>query len=106
MALKQKWLVEARLELEATLEYVQREFGQRIVDMVYSDVVTRICLLQEYPDLGQRYKDLVYRGHEVRILHMKKSSIIYCHDEEILYILTFWNNSRDDSLLGDIIAVR
>ena len=45
-------------------------------------------------------------GHEVRISHMKKSSIIYCHDEETVYILAFWNNRRDDSKMADTISLR
>ena len=35
---------------------------------------------------------------------MKRSSIIYCHDEETLYILAFWNNRCDDSIIVDILS--
>lgn len=106
MVLRHEWLSEARAEFEATLDYVRQEFGNRIVENVYSDVLSWIRVLQTFPDAGQRYKDLLYKGCEVRILHMEKSSIIYCHDEETLYILAFWNNRRDDSVIADILTTR
>jgi len=106
MALKNEWFVEARLELEETLDYVRREFGERSGEKLYADVVSRVHLLQTFPDVGHRYKDLFYEGKKVRILHMKKNSIIYCHDDNTVFILAFRNNHRDDSVIADIIESR
>lgn len=106
MALKQRWFVEAKAGFESTLEYLRCEFGQRSVDNAYSDVQACIQVLLTFPDAGQKYKDLFYEGHEVRIFHMEKNSIIYCHDEETLFILAFWNNQRDDSVIADILMPR
>ena len=106
MALKHKWLKEAKLELFSTLDYIQSSFGEQTVQKVYSEVSARIRQLQDFPNSGLRYKDLSFKGYEVRISHMKKSSIIYCHDEETLYILAFWNNRCDDSIVTNLLASR
>ena len=104
MALKHKWLREASLEFEETLTYLHREFGEPSVEKVYSDVEARIRLLQIFPNAGLHYKGLSYKGYKVRILHMKKSSIVYCHDNSTLFILAFWNNRSDDSAIADLLA--
>jgi len=106
MAFKHKWLTEASLEFERTLDYVRREFGTRTVKKVYSEVADNIKVLKTFPKAGMHYKDLFYKGKEVRILHMKKSSIIYCYDEETLFILVFWNNRSDDAVIADILSAR
>ena len=106
MALRHKWIKEAQQELESTLDYVLHEFGKQSVQKVYSEVSARIKLLQANPNAGMRYRNLSYKGNVVRISHMKRSSIIYCYDEETLYILAFWNNRRDDSLVASILSAR
>lgn len=106
MALKHKWLKEANLELVSTLDYVESNFGERVVQKVYSDISACINQLQAFPNSGIRYKDLSYKGNDVRILHMKRSSIIYCHDDETLFILAFWNNLCDDSIIEDLLSSR
>lgn len=106
MALRHKWIKEAQEEFESTLDYVLHEFGKQSVQKVYSEVSARINLLQANPNAGMRYRNLLYKGNEVRIFHMKRSSIIYCYDEETLYILAFWNNRRDDSLVASILTAR
>ena len=106
MALRHKWLKEAQTELDETIEYVFREFGERVAERVYAEVKACVYRLTEFPDLGLRYKDLFYHENEVRILHMRKSSIIYCHDNETLFILSFWNNRRDDSKIEELLAER
>lgn len=97
MALRHRWHSRAETELNETLAYVFSEFGERSAEKVYVEVEKRVKQLCIFPDSGLRYKDLYYNGNEVRILHMRKSSIIYCHDDEMLYILAFWNNRNDDT---------
>ena len=106
MALRHKWIKEARQEFESTLDYVLHEFGVQSLQKVYSEVSRHIKLLQDFPNAGMRYRNLSYKGNDVRILHMKRSSIIYCYDEETLYILAFWNNRCDDSITVDILSTR
>lgn len=97
MALRHRWHSKAETELDETLAYVLREFGEQSAEKVYVEVEQRIMQLCVFPDSGLRYKDLYYDGKEVRILHMRKSSIIYCHDSKTLFILAFWNNRNDDT---------
>ena len=97
MALRHQWHSQAQTELEETLSYVFREFGEKSFEKVYAEVEHRVEQLCLFPNSGIRYKDLFYKDKEVRILHMRKSSIIYCHDEATLFILAFWNNRNDDT---------
>lgn len=106
MALKHKWLKEANQELVSTLDYIKSNFGERVVQKVFSDVSARITQLQTFPNSGIRYKDLTYKGNEARISHMKKSSIIYCYDDETLFVLAFWNNLCDDSVIEGLLSSR
>lgn len=106
MALRHQWLSQARIELDETLDYLFYEFGGQSAEKLYIEVekcVKRLCL---FPDLGMRYKDLVYKEKGVRILHMDKSSIIYCHDDDVVIILAFWNNRNDDSFLAEMLSER
>ncbi len=103
MALRQRWHSQAQMELDETLSYVFREFGERTAEKVYVEVVKRVKQLCDFPDSGMRYKDLFYDDKEVRILHMRKSSIVYCHDDETLYVLAFWNNRFDDTNAASVL---
>ena len=106
MALRHRWHSRAETEFDETLAYVFREFGERPAEKVYVEVEKRIRQLCIFPDSGLRYKDLYYNGKEVRILHMRKSSIIYCHDDKTLFILAFWNNRNDDTNSAVMLSER
>ncbi len=105
MALRHKWLDAAQTELDATVDYVFLEFGDRVANRVYVEIMTCVERLTLYPDLGLRYKDLFYKGNEVKIFHLKKSSIIYCHDKETVYILSLKNNYHDSGI-RDLLSRR
>ncbi len=68
MALKHQWHSQARIELDETLAYVFREFGEKSAEKVYNEVEKRVGQLRVFPDSGMRYKDLFYNDKEVRIL--------------------------------------
>ena len=106
MALKHRWHKQAEKEFAETLSYVFQEFGTRSAEKLYGEVQQRVVQLCSFPDSGMRYKDLFYQGKEVRILHMRKSSIIYCHDDKTIFILAFWNNRNDDTSATDLLAKR
>ena len=106
MALRHQWHNQAQMELDESLAYVFREFGERSAEKAYIEVVSRVNQLCTFPDSGMRYKDLYYNGKEVRILHMRKSSIIYCHDDITLFVLAFWNNRNDDTNSAVMLSER
>ena len=56
MALRHKWLDKAKTELDETIEYVFREFGERVAESVYVEVKACVFRLTEFPNLGLRYK--------------------------------------------------
>lgn len=101
MVLKHHWHSKAQTDFNDTLAYVFREFGERSVEKVFSEVSNRIDMLCVFPDAGVRYKDYVFCGYEVRILHLQKTSIVYCHDDRTLFILAFWNNRSGDKTLPE-----
>ena len=106
MALRHRWFSQAEAEFTETLAYLFCEFGERSAEKLCIEVEKRVGQLCVFPDSGMRYKDLYYMGKEVRILHMRKSSIIYCHDEEALYVLAFWNNRNDDTSVTELLSER
>lgn len=106
MALRHLWHSQARMELNETLAYVFREFGAKSAEKVFDEVKKRVRQLCAFPDSGMRYKDLFYDDKEVKILHMRKSSIIYCHNDKMLYILAFWNNRSDDTIVTGLLSER
>ena len=106
MALKHKWLDEAQAELNETVDYVFREFGERAAEGVYAESKDCVQRLTQFPEMGMRYKDLLFKGNEVRIFRMRNSSIIYCHDNETIFVLSFWNNRCDDSRIEEVLAER
>lgn len=106
MALKHQWHSCAEIELNETLAYVFHEFGEKSAEKVYAEVQMRVKQLCIFPDSGLRYTDLYYKDKEVRILHMKKSSIIYCHDNKTLFVLAFWNNRNDDTNATEVLLKR
>ena len=101
MALRYKWLDKAQADFYATLEYVFNEFGENTAEKVYAEVTDMIKLLCVFPEAGTRYKDLVFQGNEVRIFQMKKSSVVYCHDDKTLYVIAFGNHRCADATIPD-----
>ena len=106
MALRHKWHNDAWAEFEETLHYVYCEFGVHTAERVYAEALSRVRQLCLFPDSGIEYEDLYYEGSKVRILHMEKSSLIYCHDENEVIIIAFWNNRRNPRDLSDIVESR
>ena len=92
MALKHSWHYSAKADFDDTLMFIFLKFGENSAKKVFTKVLERIKMLCVFPEAGLRYKDVSYHGNEVRIFHMRKSSIVYCHDNSTLYILAFWNN--------------
>ena len=106
MALRHKWHEEAQAELNETVDYVFREFGERAAEGVYAEAKDCAQRLTQFPEMGMPYKDLLFKGNEVRIFRMRESSIIYCQDNETIFVLSFWNNRRDDSRIEEVLAER
>ena len=59
------------------MEYVFAEFGQETLAKVYDNLMERVSQLQVFPRIGVRREDLDYQGYEMRMLHVKKISVVY-----------------------------
>lgn len=46
------WLREAEDEFADIINYVMQQFGQGVAMRVYDDIISRVDLLAEFPDLG------------------------------------------------------
>ena len=55
MALRHKWLEEAQAELNETVDYVFREFGERASEGVYAESKDCVQRLTQFPEMGMRY---------------------------------------------------
>ncbi len=106
MVLTDEWLVGAREDLSAELEYVYDEFGSQSAENVYRKVKKGVDDLCHFPHLGKRFCDVLYHGNEVRMLSLKQTSIIYCQRGDVLLIIALWNNRRDDKTLKAMVASR
>lgn len=105
MAYEITWLDEARISLDAEMEYVYAEFGRHTLEKVYNDMMKRVSQLQNFPRIGIRCEDLDYHGYEMRLLNMKKVSIVYAIVYNTIQILYVWNNQQDPNRLARVLEL-
>lgn len=77
MAYEIIWLDEARKSFDAEMEYVYSNFGLLTLSEVYDDLHERVNQLKLFPRIGVRHEDLDYHGYEMRMLHIKRVSVVY-----------------------------
>ncbi len=57
------------------------------------------------PRIGVRHEDLDYHGYEMRMLHVKKVSIVYAIIGQTVQILYVWNNLQDPKRLAKVLGL-
>jgi plasmid stabilization system protein ParE len=100
-----EWLDDARTSLDAEMEYVYAEFGLAALRKFYGDLLERVSQLQVFPRIGIRCRNLDYRGYEMRILHVKKISVVYSIVGDTILILYIWNNRQDPEQLAKVLGL-
>lgn len=105
MAYEIIWLDEARKSLDAEMEYVFSNFGLLTLSEVYDDLHERVEQLMLFPRIGVRHEDLDYHGYEMRMLHVKKVSIVYAIIGQTVQILYVWNNLQDPKRLAKVLGL-
>ena len=100
-----EWLDEARWSLDAEMEYVFAEFGKKTLAKVYDDLMERVSQLAIFPRIGVHREDLDYHGYEIRMLHVKKLSVVYTIIDKTLMILYIWNNLQDPNRLAEVLGL-
>ena len=107
MAYKYRWLAEALDDMSNEIDYVAKEFGLRAAKRVESRVHERVLQLCQFPYSGVRYEeDVLYNGHEVRVLPIRQISLIYSFDNEMITLIAIWNNYLNPKRLGEVINSR
>lgn len=101
-----EWLDEARQSLDAEMEYVFTQFGQKALSKAYNDLMERVSQLGIFPRIGIRYKDLDYCGYEMRMLHVKKVSVVYAIVGQTIRILYVWNNQQNPERLLEVLGIK
>ena len=81
------------------------EFGQITLVKVYDDLMRRVSQSQTFPKIEVRCEDLDYHGYEMRMLHVKKITIVYAIVNNTIEILYVWNNQQDPNRLGKVLGV-
>ena len=101
-----QWLKEAEDELADIIDYVLQNQGQNVALQVYDNIISRIDLLAEFPELGTFEKKYKFKGEPLRVLHSWHTRVFYSvHETEIIIVL-LWNNRMDDKVIGKIISKR
>lgn len=62
------WLREAEDEFADIVNYVMQQFGQGVAMRVYDDIISRVDLLAEFPDLGTSEPRYHFNGLPLRVL--------------------------------------
>lgn len=105
MAYEIIWLDEARKSLEAEMEYVFSNFVLLTLSEVYDDLYERVDQLKLFPRIGVRHEDLDYNGYEMRMLHVKKVSVVYAIIGQTVQILYVWNNMQNPKRLAKVLGL-
>jgi plasmid stabilization system protein ParE len=105
MAYEIIWLDEARKSLDAEMEYVYSNFGLLTLSEVYDDLHERVNQLKLFPRIGVRHEDLDYHGYEMRMLHVKRVSVVYAIIGQTVQILYVWNNRQDPKRIAKVLGL-
>lgn len=105
MAYEIIWLDEARKSFDAEMEYVYSNFGLLTLSEVYDDLHERVNQLKLFPRIGVRHEDLDYHGYEMRMLHIKRVSVVYAIIGQTVQILYVWNNRHDPKRIAKVLGL-
>ena len=101
-----QWLKEAESELADIISYVLNTHGQSTALRVYDEIIHRIDLLAEFPELGTFETQYRFNGMPLRVLHSKHTRVFYCVLEAEIIVVLLWNNRMDDRKLKELIESR
>ncbi len=104
MAFDIGWLKSAQEELDAEIEYVYSEFGEDSARRVRTKIKEAVGTLDTFPNSGMRCDGFMYRGHEVRMIHVRQLTIFYSFDEmSLVSILAVWNNYQNPAKINELL---
>lgn len=104
MAFDIGWLESAQEELDAEIEYVYSEFGEDSARRARTKIKEAVGTLDTFPNSGMRCDGFMYRGHEVRMIHVRQLTIFYSFDEmSLVSILAVWNNYQNPAKINELL---
>lgn len=107
MAYKYRWLSEALDDMSKEIEYVVKEFGLKTARQIENKIHEWVLQLCQFPYSGVRYEEnVLFNGHEVRVLHIRQISLIYSFDNEVVTLIAIWNNYQNPDRLNEVISSR
>ena len=101
-----RWLREAEDELAALLQYVREQHSVSTALRVYADLMERIDPLDVMPDLGTLDTTLHHDGKPVRVLHSRRTRIVYHATDTEVTILLLWDNRRNEADMQALLSER
>lgn len=106
MAYNYRWLEPALDDLSQEIRYVLSEFGLTAARKAESNIREGVERLRSFPNIGVRYEGLTYAGCEVRLLHIRQVSIVYCLQVDTITLISVWNDRRDEKNINAMIQSR
>lgn len=98
------WSYLATEGLLSVLEYVEKEFGSRIAQRVYTDLTGYIDTLTSFPNLGIHDDAFSTDILEVRYLIYKQNIIYYLIYKDTIYVISIANSNQSPERIRKMIA--
>ena len=86
------------------LRYIVDKFGLITAVRVNGEILEDVDKLSRFPLLGRTIFTEPKSGLEYRSLSLKKSSVIYIIEGDIVKVVMLWNNRRDTKQLLAILS--
>lgn len=98
------WSSFATEGLFSILEYVETDFGSRVSQRVYTDIMGYIETLTKFPNLGIHDDIFSTETLEVRYLICRQNIIYYLIYKETIYLLSIANSNQSSDRIRKVIA--
>ena len=98
------WSDQSRDDLREILSYVADEFGPRKAAEVLADIRADAQKLADFPMLGRRFVEDTELGIVYRSLSCQLNRIVYYIEDDMVTIVTVWQNRRDVTRLVKVLT--
>lgn len=99
-----KWSEQSRDDLREIVTYVASNFGKLKAAEVLEEISHSADLLKDFPLLGKGFVEDKELGIAYRTLPSKLNQIVYYVENEMIVIVTVWQNRRDINRLKKTLS--
>ena len=92
MALKIVWAKEAEDQLDDVIEYLEKNWTEREVEIFFDRLEECLAKIKEAP---HRQKDSLRKPRTKEFQHSPLTTIFYSYDENTVNILLLWTNRKN-----------